>query len=93
MSYTKRIVCLANSEREGDRCIAGIEIVDGDLEGWIRPVSSQSNPAVSPQERKYHDDSEPALLDIIDIPLLRHQPNSHQQENWLLDRREKMGKS
>ena len=34
----KRIVCLANSRKEGDRCIAGIELTeDGSPGGWCVP--------------------------------------------------------
>ena len=31
------------------------------------------------------DGSDPRLLDILDIPLQKHQPEDYQQENWLLD--------
>ena len=41
MAYTKTIVCLANSDRDGGRCIAGKEVTDGGYGGWIRPVSDQ----------------------------------------------------
>lgn len=85
MQTTKRIVCLANSRKLSGRCIAGRELV-ADFPGrWIRPVSTREHQEVSEYERQYKDGSDPRLLDIIDIPLQKHQPRDYQQENWLLD--------
>ncbi len=85
MPTTKRIVCLANSRKLSGRCIAGRELVNDFPGDWIRPVSSREHQEVSEYERQYKDGSDPRLLDIIDIPLQKHQPWDHQQENWLLD--------
>lgn len=86
MSDMKRIVCLANSRKLSGRCIAGREWSEelgvGD---WFRPVSERKEQEVSEQERQYEDGSDPRVLDIIDIPVLEHQPKDHQVENWLLD--------
>lgn len=82
-STTKRIICLANSDKHSERCIAGKEINGGG--SWIRPVGDGKDGEVSSEDRLYEDGSEPQLLDIIDIPLLRAQPEGCQQENWLLD--------
>ena len=82
---TKRIVCLANSRKPRGRCIAGRELVDDHPEAWIRPVSARRHQAVSEDERRYQDGSDPMLLDIMDVPLLEHRPKDYQQENWLLD--------
>lgn len=81
----KRIVCLANSRKLHGRCIAGREW-DGQKPGaWIRPVSEREGHEVSEYERQYEDGSDPAVLDIVDIPVLEAQPESYQTENWLLD--------
>ena len=48
-------------------------------------MSDRENQEVSEYERQYRDGSDPKLLDVIDVPLLEHRPNDHQQENWLLD--------
>jgi hypothetical protein len=81
----KHIVCLANSRKYGERCVAGKELLaDGSAGGWIRPVSSRENEEVSEQERYYADGSDPDVLDIIEVPLAGPKPNSYQQENWLL---------
>ena len=85
MSVVKRIVCLANSRKLQGRCIAGRELVGTQPGGWIRPVSSREHEEVSEYERQYEDGSDPRLLDIIDVPLLKARPRDYQQENWRLD--------
>lgn len=82
-STTKRIICLANSDKHSERCVAGKELNGGG--SWIRPVGDGKDGEVSSGDRLYEDGSEPQLLDIIDIPLLGAQPEGCQQENWLLD--------
>ena len=82
----KRIVCLANSRKEKERCIAGKELLaDGSPGGWVRPVSDRPTEAVNAYERQYRDHSEPCVLDIIDVPVVEARPNTYQAENWLLD--------
>lgn len=82
MTHFKRLVCLANSRKGGGRCVAGLI---PDTGRWIRPVSARTNHEISQEERQYKDGTDPRVLDIIDVPLLRHQPISYQSENWLLD--------
>lgn len=87
MSYTKRIICLANSYKPPNgRCFAGREVLEnGEFGAWIRPVSSRKTAEVSYNEYKYEDTTTPKLLDIIDVPLLKATPHNHQTENHLLD--------
>src|SRR5206468_2859420 len=85
MVTVKRIICLANSKKMSGRCIAGRELGAGGAGQWIRPVSSRPNEEVSENERQYADGSDPGLLDVIDVPLLRQAPHACQTENWLLD--------
>lgn len=87
MSIVKRIVCLANAHKDKGRCIAGKEMLpDGRLGKWVRPVSSPAGGALSKHERIYLDQTEPALLDIIEVrlDLDSPKPEFHQVENWLL---------
>ena len=82
----KRMVCLANSRKKGDRCIAGKELLaDGSPGDWVRPVSGREDEAVNEIERRYRDGTEPAVLDVIDVPLIEARPKGHQQETWLLN--------
>lgn len=60
-----QIICLANSKKYGDRCIAGIEITTGK---WIRPFSNLEYGQV-PIKMCLIDGEEPKLLDILEIPL------------------------
>jgi hypothetical protein len=85
MSIVKRILCLANSRKFSGRCVAGREVLDAGPGSWIRPVSARPSEEVSEDERQYQDGSDPRMLDIIDVPLIRHQPHACQTENWLLD--------
>ena len=89
MSAAKRIICLANSRKLAGRCIAGREWTRGRPGGWIRPVSKRDGQEVSEYERQYQDGSDPRVLDVIDVPLVKQmsasQGETWQSENWLLD--------
>jgi hypothetical protein len=85
MSYTKTIVCLANSRKISGRCIAGKEITDAGYGEWIRPVSSRPTGEISEYERRFEDGEHPQTLDVITIPLVKHHPHHYQQENHLID--------
>ncbi len=65
-----QIICLANSKKHSDRCIAGIEIVTGK---WIRPVSDLDDGRV-PRNICLVDDREPRSLEILEIPLASDGP-------------------
>lgn len=81
----KRIVCLANSRKYSGRCVAGKEVKsDGSPGAWIRPVSHRDSEELSIVDRRYKDESDPQILDIIDIPLKYAQPKNYQSENWRL---------
>ena len=61
----KTIVCLANSKKLGDRCVAGFEI---DSQQWIRPIGSGSHGAVTAAEQTLDDGTLPGILDLISLP-------------------------
>ena len=85
MPIVKRIACLANSRKLGGRCVAGKEWLRGKAGPWVRPVSDRPDQDVSECERQYPDGSDPRVLDVIDVPLLKPRPKACQTENWLLD--------
>ena len=68
MSSVKRIICLANSWKNKERCIAGIEIATGK---WVRPVCDSLYPVDGkiPESVRLINGKEPQLLDILEIPL------------------------
>lgn len=82
---SKTILCLANSKKKSGRCVAGREVKTGGAGGWVRPVSSRPMEEVSETERQYEDGTDPKVLDVIEIPLIKHKPHACQTENWLLD--------
>lgn len=84
MVISKRIVCLANSRKMNERCVAGKEWLAGAPGPWIRPVGNRLMGEILLRERRYGDGADPELLDIIDVPLQRPQPKGFQSENWLL---------
>lgn len=80
-----RLICLANSRKPGGRCVAGKRFHRNQIGTWMRPVGARDGEAVSALERRYQDGTEPQLLDVIDVPVLPHEPEAPQTENCLLD--------
>lgn len=85
LKLRKNLICLANSKKYPGRCVAGIEIIGDDIDGWIRPVGNSTGGAVSESDRSYEDGTDPRLLDLISIPFLAHAPLHSQVENWVID--------
>ncbi|GAB4196173.1 MAG: hypothetical protein Kow00105_10340 [Phycisphaeraceae bacterium] len=72
-----KLVCLANSRKNANRCIAGLT----DDGVWIRPVSTLSDGGITRSMRQV-DGQEPELLDVLSIPLAKTGPDfGHQPEN------------
>lgn len=66
-----QIICLANSWKHGDRCIAGINSLKSQ---WIRPVFNLPDGRI-PKQMRLIGRTEPALLDVLEIPLARTGPD------------------
>ena len=94
MIMEKLFICLANSKKFTERCIAGIELVKSSREGykyaivrtednspkWIRPVSADQGGAV-PATLVDHVN----LLDIVKVNVTARTPEGYQSENVLFD--------
>ena len=76
------MICLANSRKEGGRCIAGIR-TDG--KGWIRPVSPIIGGTLYGYHYSLQNGSEVQVLDLIEVPLIKPLSQPHQPENWLIE--------
>ena len=86
------VICLANSYKNHGRCFAG-RLVRGNEEieigPWVRPVGKREGGELLIPETEYHDGRSPQLLDIVGIPLQRHEPRDHQKEDWSFDSTQK----
>jgi hypothetical protein len=81
-----QIVCLANSYKEGGRCLAGIvtsngnPIIENNTPKWVRPVCETEHGQVPTSIVKDIN-----LLDIIEIDIIQPTPNNYQTENVLFN--------
>lgn len=76
-----RLLCFANSKKDGGRCLAGLAWPD--LEKWIRPVTGEG--AVRTEQTFILDagkDREIELFDLIDVPLTSPVPKPYHPEDW-----------
>jgi hypothetical protein len=78
-----RLICLANSRRDGGRCVAGI---DADTGLWIRPVPPRGG--AIPEEKTFLGGRLFEPLDILQLDLdppafaTRFQCENRQMQNW-----------
>lgn len=89
----KTFVCLANSFKNGGRCVAGIEMHGSQFGSWIRPVSNRPGRSLSLAERSYVDGTECAVLDIVEADFDQAVPDGYQSENWLVSRHSRWKKT
>jgi len=82
-------ICLANSKKLHERCIAGIEVkksvrlgyylvLNNNKPKWLRPVSTKQHGEVPTQEV-----SNISLMDIVEIEVTEECPDGYQSENIL----------
>lgn len=78
-----RLICLANSRRDGGRCVAGIDIDSG---RWIRPIPPRGG--AIPEEKTFLSGKLIAPLDLIELQLdaptyaTRFQCENRPMQNW-----------
>ena len=82
-----KFICLANSFKEGGRCIAGIEldaqntpVFEKGKPKWIRPVGNTRYGEVPTEIAAPFK-----LLDIIELDVTESQPQGYQSENVAFD--------
>ena len=82
MAYSKTIFCLAASRKHGGYCFAGKDIETGE---WIRPVSGRQSEEISDQESRRPNGTQAAVLDVLEVPMIRAKAHGYQKENHLID--------
>jgi hypothetical protein len=87
----RTFVCLANSKKYIERCVAGIELEASSEKGfsivkknnlpkWIRPITDTETGAVPEQVVKNM-----GLMDIYEVEILEEKPKGYQSENVLFN--------
>ena len=87
---TTKIICLANSKKINERCVAGIEVDETDngyniiltnsKPKWLRPVSENECGEFRAKIAKNIN-----LLNVIEFDLVEHCPSGYQTENVLFN--------
>lgn len=79
-----RIVCLANSYKHDNRCVAGISLV---TKQWIRLIGTKVPGGLTREQTCYPDGTEARVLDVIEVELGdRCGSNYHPEDVMLMDR-------
>ena len=65
------LICLANSRKHGERCVAGLRL---DGRGWVRPISDADDGRLFRPQYTFSDGREFGLLDVVRVPLLGAAP-------------------
>ena len=91
----RHFICLANSKKYGERCIAGIEIEldkakgtyriirNGQVPQWIRPVSDSEHGEVGEVAADLVESI--SLNDIVELDIITEAPKGYQSENMLFN--------
>ena len=86
MTYSKALICLANSDRNGKHCVAGKEWTEDGPGEWIRPIHSAANQEISTADQTYQGGGAPIPGDFFRLTLERPNPEGNQTENHIIDR-------
>ena len=90
MAKKEFLLVLANSQKNGDRCVAGKLLTpkrDGtyDVGRWIRPIHPDTKEGEIPSEMTLIDEQWLAPFDVIEIGLDKPLRNPHHPEDWVID--------
>lgn len=89
MTYSKTILCLANSYKHDGRCIAGKEIVLQEntwrVRDWVRPVSNRGSKEINLQEMTYECSSTVSKMDAMEINFIGSDNHAYQKENEIIN--------
>lgn len=80
-----QMICLANSVKHRNHCIAGRLMDRGLIGPWIRPTGNRMDESLLLEEIRLPDRTLPSLLDILEVSLGPRRPTLHQIENFQLD--------
>lgn len=61
-----RLIVLANSRKQGNRCLAGIDLATGK---WVRPICKNEEDGSIPLKTMQRAGCVPELLDLLEMPL------------------------
>lgn len=73
-----RILCLANSYKHDNRCVAGLSLVTGK---WVRLLGRKSPRSLTLGEARYPDGKELCLLDVFELEIEADCPSNHHPED------------
>lgn len=76
------LLCLANSRKYGNRCVAGLRMDGG---GWVRPVSRLEDGSLPAPQIRLSDGSAPRMLDVLRVPVGQPMPKPHHPEDVAIE--------
>lgn len=86
MPLFRRLLVLAHSYKNHERCVAGREIaVDGSVGRWLRPIGETGEGELRPHEMKVADGFPVRVLDYIDVPLRGYADDAVHPEDWRIE--------
>lgn len=77
----ERIVCLANSYKHENRCVAGISL---STRKWVRLIGRKVPHCLTLSEARYTDGKEVSLLDVFEVEIQAVCPSNHHPEDVLM---------
>lgn len=89
MAISKTLICLANSVRHHEHCVAGKEWTDAGPGEWIRPIHNAGKQEISAADQTYPGGGAPLPGDFFTLSLVQPYPEGNQTENHIIDRSKK----